>query len=272
MIAAADVVDAVRGSHVLAGSIALLAAPGAMLTVKGGRWHRRWGATYLVAMGLVSATAIVLAVIRPTLFLGLVAVFSFYLAFIGWRAVVRRRLPAGQLATPLDWTATAIALAGALALIGYAAVPWGGVRPGLWPVALTFGGLGTWVALGELRAMRRPATEPRAWWFRHMGNMLGAYIATVSAFSVVSLDALPPLARWLWPTVIGVPLVNLWIRTWRRRFATAAVTVTPAGVVASPTVAMGATASPATAPVAIPATAPRAGALSQATERPPVAP
>jgi hypothetical protein len=29
--------------HILAGPLALIVAPGAMLTVKGGRAHRRWG-------------------------------------------------------------------------------------------------------------------------------------------------------------------------------------------------------------------------------------
>jgi hypothetical protein len=52
-----------------------------------------------------------------------------------------------------------------------------------------------------------------------MGNMLGAYIATVSAFSVVNFGFLPPLARWLWPTVVGVPLIVAWTRSYRRRFA-----------------------------------------------------
>ena len=49
-----------------------------------------------------------------------------------------------------------------------------------------------------------------------MGNMLGAYIATVSAFSVVNFTVLPPIVRWLWPTAVGVPLIILWIRHDRR--------------------------------------------------------
>jgi hypothetical protein len=52
-----------------------------------------------------------------------------------------------------------------------------------------------------------------------MGNMVGAYIATVSAFSVVNFTFLPPMVRWLWPTAVGVPLIFIWIRSYRRRFA-----------------------------------------------------
>lgn len=37
----------VRAGHITAGFTALVVAPGAMLTVKGGQWHRRWGRVYV---------------------------------------------------------------------------------------------------------------------------------------------------------------------------------------------------------------------------------
>lgn len=213
------VVTLVRAGHIAAGSIALLAAPGAMLTVKGGLWHRRWGHVYVWAMGVVAVTALALAAIRPNLFLALLAVFSFYLAFIGQRSIARRRLPPGRRATALDWGGAAVAGTGALGLLLYALLLRGGGRSGLWPVAFIFGLLGLLLAGRELQSFWRPAADPRAWRYRHMGNMLGAYIATVSAFSVVNFTLLPPLVRWLWPTAVGVPLIGLWIRHDRRRFA-----------------------------------------------------
>jgi uncharacterized membrane protein len=219
-----EVVTLVRAGHIAAGSIALFVAPGAMLTVKGGRWHRRWGRIYVWAMGVVAVTAIALAVIRPNLFLALVAVFSFYLAFIGQRTIARRRLPAGRRVTPLDWAGTVVAAAGAVGLLLYAFLPREGGRPGLWPVALVFGLVALLLAGSELRTFRRPAADPRAWRYRHMGNMLGAYIATVSAFSVVNFTALPPIVRWLWPTAVGVPLILLWIRHYRLQVAAPGLT------------------------------------------------
>lgn len=215
------IVTLVRAVHIAAGSIALFVAPGAMLTVKGGRWHRRWGRVYVWAMGVVAVTALALAAIRPNVFLALVAVFSFYLAFIGQRTIARRRLPLGRRAAALDWGGAMVAGTGAVGLLLYALLSRGGDRPGLWPVALIFGLVGLLLAGRELRSFRRPDAEPRAWWYRHMGNMLGAYVATVSAFSVVNFTALPPIVRWLWPTAVGVPLIGLWIRLYRRRFARA---------------------------------------------------
>lgn len=214
------VVTLVRAGHIAAGSIALFAGPGAMLTVKGGLWHRRWGRVYVWAMGVVAVTALVLATVRPNLFLALVAVFSFYLAFIGQRTIARRRLPQGRRVTGLDWGGAVVAGAGAVGLLIYVLLPREGRRPGVWPVALIFGLLGLLLVGRELRSFWRPDAESRAWWYRHMGNMLGAYIATVSAFSVVNFTVLPPIIRWLWPTAVGVPLIGLWVRHYRRRFAT----------------------------------------------------
>jgi len=211
----------VRAGHIAAGSIALFAAPGAMLTVKGGRAHRRWGHVYVWAMGVVAVTALALATMRPNLFLALVAIFSFYLAFIGQRTIARRRLSPGQRVTALDWAGVVMAGSGAVGLLLYALLPHGGGRPALWLVALIFGLVGLLLAGREMQGFWRPAADPRAWWYRHMGNMLGAYIATVSAFSVVNFTFLPPIVRWLWPTAVGVPLIGLWIRHYRRRFAAA---------------------------------------------------
>jgi uncharacterized membrane protein len=69
------------GVHITAGASSFLLAPVALATAKGGKQHKRWGMVYLWSMGVVAATALPMALYRPVLFLALVAVFSFYLAF-----------------------------------------------------------------------------------------------------------------------------------------------------------------------------------------------
>ena len=51
-----------------------------------------------------------------------------------------------------------------------------------------------------------------------MRGMLGSYIATVTAFSVVNFTFLPTTVRWLWPIVVGTPLITAWITYYRLRF------------------------------------------------------
>jgi hypothetical protein len=204
--------------HVLAGTIALLVAPVAMMTVKGGPAHRRWGAVYYWAMAAVALTAVVLSLWRPNPFLTLVAVFSFYFAFRGRRVLGRKRPELGEQAAALDWAA-----AGATAAASSALVVLGVVQPGvvwvqLGTVAVVFGVLGLALSGLDLWRFVRPPADRNAWWFSHMTGMLGSYLAALSAFSVVNFTFLPPTARWLWPTMLGTPLIVLWIAYYRRRF------------------------------------------------------
>jgi uncharacterized membrane protein YfcA len=98
------------GLHIVMGYIALVVAPGAMLTQKGGVWHRRWGKIYFWAMAGVALTAVLLSLIRPNVFLLLLAVFSLYQAFSGYRVLSRKLPQRGQQATPLDGSAAVLQL------------------------------------------------------------------------------------------------------------------------------------------------------------------
>ena len=131
-----DVFRAVLTIHILFGAVALFVAPAAMLTRKGGLWHRRWGKIYFWSMAVVAVTAVGLSLIRSGLFFLLVALFSFYLAFTGYR-VLYRKIPR-QRATKTDWIAVSAVLGGSLTLLIY----------GIYPcslsliVAIVFGAIG----------------------------------------------------------------------------------------------------------------------------------
>jgi hypothetical protein len=212
-------VRALLALHIAAGMAALVVAPIAMVTAKGGPAHRRWGAVYYWAMAVVALTAVALAVWRPNPFLALVAVFSFYFAFRGRRVLGHKRPERGEGPAAVDWAAavgTAVA-SGTLVVLGV-------LRPGavwvqLGTVAVVFGVLGLVLAGLDIRRFLSPPADRNAWWFSHMTGMLGSYIAAVTAFSVVNFTFLPTTTRWLWPTVIGTPLIVLWVTYYRRRFA-----------------------------------------------------
>jgi len=211
-------VTTLRWIHISAGTLALGLAPLAMLTVKGGRAHRLWGQIYFWSMAVVAATAVVMALWRPQIFLALLAVFSFYQAFTGYRSLSRKRPAQGQGPIALDWTAALVtfAVSAALAVLGL-------IRPGaswqrLGIVPVVFGVLGMILAGLDIRKFARPPADRNAWWFAHMAGMLGSYVATVSAFSVVNFTFLPIAVRWLWPTVIGTPLIVVWITYYKIRF------------------------------------------------------
>jgi hypothetical protein len=204
----------VRNLHVVCGMIALFVAPAAMLTVKGGLAHRRWGKVYFWMMAALAITATVMTFYRPVLFLALVAVFSFYFALRGYRSVVRKDQPASR----MDWVAALVTLAGSLDLIVLGIHP---LRGGFVPasaVSIAFGFIGATISATDIKRFLKPPLDVKTWWYSHMGGMLGSYIAAVSAFSAVDFHFLPIVVRWLWPSAIGIPGIIIWISFYRKKF------------------------------------------------------
>jgi uncharacterized membrane protein len=212
------VITAMLWIHVLAGTLALFVAPGALLTVKGGPAHRRWGKIYFWAMAVVAVTALMVGLWRSRFFLMLVAVFSFYAALSGYRVLYRKRPERGQRATALDWTASLLTLGAGAALVAMGILKPTPAWREIGTVAVVFGLLSLVLAGRDVVAFLKPPADRNAWWYQHMGNMMGSYIAAVTAFSVVNFGFLPVTVKWLWPTVVGTPLIALWITYCRIRF------------------------------------------------------
>jgi uncharacterized membrane protein len=206
------------GVHILAGFVALGAGLGAFLTQKGGLRHRRLGMSYVYAMAVVSGTALVLLPLDPTFarqFLALVAIFSFYFAFSGYRVLSRKR-PDDDTARA-DWVAVAL-----LGVSGVGLLVMGVLRylsgSGFATVLLVFGAIGTIFAGNDVRELRS-GLERGQWVAGHVTRMGAGYIATVTAFSSVNFLFLPEILRWLWPTLVGSPLLFYLARTYTERFA-----------------------------------------------------
>jgi|SRR5579859_242653 len=215
----ATVMRALLIIHATAGSIAFIFAPMALMTAKGGPAHRRWGKIYFWMMAVVGATALILAPYRRDYFLTLVAIFSFYAAFSGYRVLFRKRPQQGQGPKFFDWfaaifTFVASALLFSFGLFKPAVVGHMGV------VSVVFGTIGMFLGGGDLRKFLRPPSDKNFWWYSHMGRMLGSYIAALTAFSAVTLSRFlgNSLFVWLWPTAIGVPGLIIWITYYKKKF------------------------------------------------------
>lgn len=198
--------------HVIFGIIAFTAAPGAMMTKKGSLWHKRFGSAFFYAMMAVAASAFILWTLGSQLFLLLLAVFSFYLAFSGYRAV---KIKNGK-AEKIDWLVTGAALVAGKGLVIMGALTlYKGDNFGY--VALVLGAGCAFGAARDMLRFSRPVTDRQAWLINHLTKMLGAYIATVTAVSAVNFHFLPPVWRWLWPTIIIAPFIFMWVRKYRTR-------------------------------------------------------
>ena len=193
--------------HIAAGSAALATAAVALLTAKGHVHHIRAGRVYAAAMAVVCATALPLAVLGSDVVLLLVAVFSFYLVFAGWRFA---RNASGR-ARLVDWVAVALMGLTGLGMWGYAAALClrGDAQ---WVTMAVFGFIALALAAVDARYHRSPRRSGRQRIARHLTNMLAGTIATVTAVVVVNVDTSPVWLAWVLPTILITPLIVWWNR------------------------------------------------------------
>ncbi|MEX1132384.1 MAG: hypothetical protein WEC15_04095, partial [Flavobacteriales bacterium] len=201
-----------RMAHMVSGFVALVVAPLAMLVRKGGDAHRRWGKLFVWAMAVVVVTAIIMGIATGNVLMAMVAVFSFHMIASGYRSLYLKKLHEGQKPARAD-----------VLVQGIAGVVNGGLF--LWAISLmmlglkfqkvvvffVFGGIGLLMVFSNFNRFYKRSHDKLEWLYGHMTGFLGGYIATLSAFSAVTLDMISPTwLRWLWPTLLGSPLIFFW--------------------------------------------------------------
>ena len=163
-------------------------------------------------MMVIAVTAIPVAIIRPNVMLFLVALFSSYMAYVGWAFGRRARyLEQGRPIVPYLMIAIGLAMIG----IGLAQV-FGGNAMG-WALA-AFGGIGLQFSLADVRIWGKEHSFADRITL-HLTHMLGGTIATVTA--VLVQQVVPRLGAasdwavvvWLAPTLVITPLIAIWSRT-----------------------------------------------------------
>ena len=212
------IIRAILALHIAAGTVALIVVPIVMAVRKGGPIHRRLGLTYVCGMFVVAGTALIEAPYFKSYFLLLIAIFSSYLTFLGWRALARKH-PEREPAVAADWVGAGLALAAGSGMIAMGILQRGQI--GSFSIVLyALGSICFGSGVRSMYQFFRPPTARAAWLFAHFGNMLAAYIATVTAFSAVNLRFIDPVwLRWLWPTVLGTLVITYYTRRYKRKLA-----------------------------------------------------
>jgi uncharacterized membrane protein len=197
--------------HVASGVVALISALIAISAKKGRRVHNWAGRIYFGAMLSVAITAIPVAIIRPNAMLFMLALFSTYMAYVGWRFGREARL--NTEGRPI--------VERLMVLVGSGMVAWGFLEvvsgePMGW-AQVAFGGIALQMAIQDLR-VKRLKLEFANRIAAHLQHMLGGTIATVTAVlvqQVVSrMETGDPwaVAVWLAPTIVINPLIFVWSR------------------------------------------------------------
>ncbi len=197
-----------RELHIVAGLLSILAGALALAAHKGGALHRRIGLVFVAAMATMTASAFVSA---RWLSFNLVnvaaATLTFYLVASGWLAV-QRRFPVSPLATavllPFAVIAGGLDVLMALDLLQHPSHRPDGVPPA--PLIL-FATVALTAIVGDLRELRRPATDRTVRLSRHLWRMTFAmWIATTSLF-LGQMRFFPASVRA--PLLLALPV--LWV-------------------------------------------------------------
>ncbi len=213
-----DLFQFLRTIHITSGAIAFVVAPIALIAHKGGENHRRWGKVFFWSMTAVALSAVIMAPMHENLFLTLVAVFSFYLAFSGYRALFRKDFYKTHKTAFIDWFFVIINCLFSLTLLVFGIIR---LPNSFGVISIVFGFIGTAIGFRDIVSFVRPPKDKSQWFFSHMVGMVASYIAALSAFSAVNLTFvwLPTSIQWLWPTVIGTPLLRRWVRSYKNKFS-----------------------------------------------------
>ena len=191
--------------HILAGTIALICAALAVSSEKGKKLHVLSGRAYFWGMATIFLTAIPMSIISSNIFLFLIAIFSFYLAFAGMRFARNRK----GVATTLDWTAVGLMILSGLGMWILSAIYFSN-NNSQYIVLLVFGFLAIALGYADFRSYKNKTATGKERLSRHLTNMMGGTIAVITAVLVVNVDLEPTWVWWVLPTLLITPVIFWW--------------------------------------------------------------
>ena len=193
--------------HIIAGTIALFCAAMSVLSEKGKKVHVLSGRTYFWGMATIFLTAIPMSIISSNIFLFLIAIFSFYLAFAGMRFARNRK----GVATILDWIAICLMIFSGIGMWILATIYFLNSNT-QYIVLLVFGFLSITLGYADFRSYKNNSAIGKERISRHLTNMMGGTIAVITAVLVVNPPFEPEWVWWVLPTVLITPVIFWWNR------------------------------------------------------------
>lgn len=208
--------------HILVGGTSLLTGAIAIFSTKGKELHRLSGKIYFWAMTMVFLTGLIVATYQFNRFLFLIAFLSYYTVFTGVRALKLKRLHKNQSPMWYDWAVGLVHGLANLIFLGFGLylLFTVGLKGGtLLSIGFGIGGLA--LTYTNLKPFIVKPLRANHWYTAHIGNMMGGYIATSTAFfsTIVSrYQFMNPYLAFALPALIGVPFLIYWINREERRY------------------------------------------------------
>jgi len=195
--------------HAFFGGLGLITGIASILVKKGSLPHKNMGKLFSVGMITSSVISIPITFMpnHENLFLLLIAVFTIYLVLTGRRALIFK--------TTFKVNTYDKVLSGSMflfAIIMLFLAVFKLINTTTFGVLyLFFGGFGLLLVYGDFKFYKQITHQGNAWLIVHIKKMIGALIASITAFIVAGVGV-STLTTWMLPTIFGTIYIIYWKR------------------------------------------------------------
>ncbi len=202
--------------HVLSGLIGLIIGSIVLLRKKGDAIHKKTGTIFFYSMLIAGASSLILAIIHPNYFLFIVGVFTLYMLLTGTRYLRFKKNNVKPNKT--DWLITLLMLLTAVTFIVLGIIQLLH-KNDFGIVFIVFGLLSARLLYSDYLNYIGKFKEKNYWLMAHIQRLVGAYIASFTAFLVVNSNYLPKFIPswlvWIFPAIILTPLILKWSKKYK---------------------------------------------------------
>ncbi|MGO4920620.1 hypothetical protein [Maribacter spongiicola] len=197
--------------HAFFGGVGLITGIASIMVKKGRLNHKRLGKWFSWSMIISSAISLVIARMPNHIntFLFLIGIFTIYMVLAGNRALTFKSVKKTK-ANLTDKLVSGIMAFSALLMIGF------GINGLIHNYShsilfLFFGIIGLFLPYGDYKLFKTTLENRKLWLINHLSRMLGALIASITAFIVAGMHQ-DTLWAWMTPSVLGTIYIVYWIK------------------------------------------------------------
>ncbi len=195
--------------HAFFGGVGLITGIGSIIVKKGSAIHKRMGKLFSIGMITSSLISIPISWMpnHENLFLFLIGLFTIYLVLAGNRALTfKTKEKADRLDKIISGTMLFFSLS--MILLGL----YGVINKASFSILyLFFGSFGLILSSKDFLFYKKINKPKNAYLISHIGKMMGALIASITAFIVAGLG-ISTLSTWMLPTILGTGYIIYWKR------------------------------------------------------------
>ncbi|MDM1073440.1 hypothetical protein HX001_13195 [Empedobacter brevis] len=202
--------------HAFFGGIGLISGTVVMVIKKGNAIHKKMGKVFSVGMLVSSILSLVICAFphHHNSFLLMIGIFTIYMILMGNRILKYKRK---NYENKLDKIISGTMLLISIVMIIYGLLPLFS-NHGIGILFLIFGFLGGFMSYRDFVLYNNPENYKK-WTMNHVGKMVGAYIASVTAFLVAGAGFGGNIYFWIVPSIIGTIYIFSWSKKLNKKVA-----------------------------------------------------